>query len=205
VLHFIMSNHLHGVSIRYGANLPHWTMEGAIYSVTFRLEDSVPAERLEAWKNERARLRQRAIHGELTEFELKREESLYSQRIEEFLDAGCGSCVLRDPRVAEIVANAIKFFKGKRYELFAWCVMPNHAHVVLKPVSPHVLSNIMHSWKSFTSKEINRLLGTTGTLWQGESFDRLIRDGEELQRAIAYVANNPDAAGLVKWPWVWSV
>jgi len=80
--------------------------------------------------------------------------------------------------------------------------MPNHVHVVLSHLPGFDTSGILHSLKGFTSKEINKLVGRSGTLWQAESYDRCIRDSEELQRTIDYVLGNPIAAGLQDWPFV---
>jgi hypothetical protein len=92
-----------------------------------------------------------------------------------------------------------------RYRLHAWCIMPNHVHVVVEPFAGHELPEILHSWKSFTAKTANRLLGRTGGFWQDEYYDHLIRDTEEYFHAIGYVLENPARAGLRDWPWVWSL
>ncbi len=80
--------------------------------------------------------------------------------------------------------------------------MPNHVHVVFQPLAGHGLADILHSWKSFTAKKANRLLGRLGEFWQREYYDHLIRDGEEFQRIVRYVGENPRRAGLRNWPWV---
>ena len=59
----------------------------------------------------------------------------------------------------------------------------------------------MRETKSYTSKEIGKILGLRGTIWQSEYFDHSIRDPDELQRTVEYVAQNPAAAGLHDWPW----
>jgi len=69
------------------------------------------------------------------------------------------------------------------------------------------LSNILHSWKSFTSNQANKSLHRTGeSFWQAESFDHWIRDDAEHARLVAYVENNPVKARLCKSPedWKWS-
>lgn len=80
--------------------------------------------------------------------------------------------------------------------------MPNHVHVVLQPRPEQSLESFRHSWKSFTSKKIARLVGHTGTLWQAEYYDHLLRDEDDFIRAIEYVLNKPQAAGLANWRWV---
>ena len=120
---------------------------------------------------------------------------------------------MNDDRVAALVANALLHFDGLRYSLAAWCVMPNHVHVVVQPFAStthtggtHVprseLPDILHSWKSFTSKEANRLLQRSGDFWQPEYFDHLIRDESDFRHAVRYVLDNPIKAGLGNWKWV---
>ena len=104
------------------------------------------------------------------------------------------------------MAGALKFFDGERYELRAWVVMPNHVHVVVWPMPPNTLSEILHSWKSFTAHEINKLLpGKVVPFWQRESYDHLIRDDDDLRRCCQYTLMNPVNAGLCAeghlWPW----
>jgi REP element-mobilizing transposase RayT len=195
-----------GIHIRYGANLPHWTREGGIYSVTFRLVDSLPQAVQLMWKKERQEIINRARQNKrpLSPAEHRQLQHLFSEKVEKFLDAGIGQCWMRRPEIADIVADALSHFDGERYRLLSWCVMPNHVHVVVKPLPGHKLSNITHSWKSFTSNKANRLLERTGTFWQTESYDHLIRDDEDLEHAVTYVLNNPRAAGLDPWKWVGS-
>ena len=98
--------------------------------------------------------------------------------------------------------DALEFLNGKRIRLLAWCVMPNHVHLVFRILPGQRLSTVMHSLKSFTANKANKLLGRSGQFWQREYYDRMVRDAEELERAIRYVLNNPEKAGLVEWPWV---
>jgi menaquinone-specific isochorismate synthase len=192
--------------IRQGANLPHWTRDSAIYAVTFRLADSLPAHVVEAWRAERERIEAQAQRSDrpLTAHERERLLRLNSEKIEAHLDAGVGSCALRRPEIAALVADALRHFETERYELRAWCVMPNHVHVVLRPIGRNTLEEILHSWKSYTAKEANRLLSRTGEFWQAESYDHLIRDEQDYAHAIDYVMRNPEKAGLANWPWLGS-
>jgi REP element-mobilizing transposase RayT len=80
--------------------------------------------------------------------------------------------------------------------------MPNHVHVLLRPRESHRLPGILHSWKSFTAKNANALLGWTGHFWQREYYDHLIRDEKEFHTVIRYIVDNPPKAGLTDWPWV---
>jgi len=96
-----------------------------------------------------------------------------------------GSCVLKDPRIAAIVQDSLTYFEGRRYYLSAWCIMPNHVHVITSPIE-------------------GRLLGQTGTFWERGSFDHLIRSTDHWQGFAQYIAQNPVEAGLCarseEWP-----
>ena len=81
--------------------------------------------------------------------------------------------------------------------------MPNHVHVVVRLLPGNKLADVVHSWKSFTAKRANELLGRSGSFWQREYYDHLIRDEQELERAMRYVSENPVKAGLRDWKWVW--
>lgn len=196
------------ISKRNGAYLPHWTRAGAWYSVTFRLWDSLPEHVVKFWRFERENIRKTAeqMKRPLSERETRRLAHLYSDRIERYLDAGYGACYMKDAPVAKVVRDAMQHFDGQRYRLAAWCVMPNHVHVVVQPftglTSTQDLSAVLHSWKSFTSKEANKLLHRSGEFWQTESYDHLIRNSADMLHAIRYVLNNPRKAGLMNWKWV---
>jgi REP element-mobilizing transposase RayT len=195
---------IQGLDIRRGAHLPHWTAPDAVYSVTFRLADSLPSHVLDRWTAERDEILHRLVEQgrTLTAHEHKRLAELFSQRVDAFLDAGSGACILRDDACAQIVADAIAFFDGQRYDLGAWCVMPNHVHVMLAPREERSLSDILHSWKSFSAKAINRLRGESGTLWQREYYDHIIRDDEDFAHHTQYILDNPIKAGLKNWKWL---
>ncbi|MGL4463423.1 MAG: transposase [Planctomycetia bacterium] len=83
--------------------------------------------------------------------------------------------------------------------------MPNHVHAIFQPIGGHTPSSILHSWKSFTSHQINKLLERKGVLWEQESFDHLVRRIEHLEWFIRYVEDNPVRAGFCAnpedWPW----
>jgi len=197
--------------------LPHVKREGASYFVTFRLADSLPTEVLVKLENRRAeQLRRLAAQQEAlsdglrsqppeeTEEEINRG---FRREIERYLDRGAGECYLVRPSIAELVANAIRFFDGQRYLVNAWVVMPNHVHAVVWPMPNHLLGEIVRSWKGFTSRKANQILDRVGqAFWQPESFDHWIRDDDEKARICRYVIHNPVNAGLAKTPqeWRWS-
>jgi REP element-mobilizing transposase RayT len=193
------------VIIRDRGRLPHWEKESATYFITFRLADSLPSSVLDRIESERSSivLTAKQLGRDLSPSERKKMEELSSKSIERYLDQGHGSCHLRNPAIADVVAVALCHFDDKRYRLSAWCVMPNHVHVVAHFFPGETLASIVHSWKSFTAKKANHILGSTGAFWQREYYDHLVRDESEFEHAIRYVADNPAKAGLQNWRWTW--
>ena len=116
---------------------------------------------------------------QLSEYEKKRLKYLFSRNIERYLDQLYGECWLKDPAIAQLTVDSLKYFDGTRYRLHAWCVMPNHVHVVFTAVSTGSkldsdLIPILHSWESYTAHRANKILGRNGAFWQDEYYDRLI-------------------------------
>ena len=181
--------------------LPHYNNTRTIQSVTFRLADSLPQSKLRELEEE--------LEEELANVAPTRMDAERRKRIEAWLDVGAGCCALRHPALAGLMQGTLLKWDGNRYRLFAWCVMPNHVHVLMETIAP--LSKIVQSWKSFTGrwaleKNAELGLGVPGeALWIREYWDRYIRDGDHFDNARAYIEKNPVAAGLCKhaseWPW----
>ena len=188
------------LNIRQGARLPHWTLtHGGIYAVMFRLGDSLPKTVLERFVREREALQR---NSNMTAEETDRLAHLQSEKIEAYLDAGSGACWLDRDDIAELMAKALTHFNGVRYRLHAWCVMPNHVHVLVEPLAGNGLIAIVHSWKSFVAHGANRILKRSGTFWQAKYYDHLIRDASDYAHAVVYIEQNPLKAGLMNWRWV---
>ena len=185
----------HAAVGKTGRHLPHWRQDGCTYFVTFRLADSIPQDKLVQWQMElREWLRQ---HPEPRTMEQELEYAeLFADRFHRWLDDCLGECWLRQPKISAIVEEALRCFDGQRYWLGYYAVMPNHVHVLLRPLGDHTLSEILHSWKSFTAKQINAVIGRAGNVWQDESFDCIVRDASALDRFSAYVQENPGKAKL---------
>jgi hypothetical protein len=83
--------------------------------------------------------------------------------------------------------------------------MDDHVHVVLSLEAGQRLEMLVHSWKSFTSHQLVKAGSRRAPVWLNESFDRVVRDEEEMQEKLVYVCSNP----LKRWPevreyrWVW--
>ena len=122
------------------------------------------------------------------------------------------------PAARDIVFDCILHWRESRYRLVAACVMPDHSHFIIQPGVKEedkegnpifwALSDILHSIKSYSAKEVNKLDNVKGTLWQEERFDRYMRSDADLQEKFHYVCRNPWAAGVVNesepWPWLWT-
>jgi len=192
------------VHIRNRGRLPHWEKEEGLYFITFHLADSLPASVL-AKIAERHRILETS---KVANANLLPEQKVlfagYSHaRIEEYFDRGAGSCPFLDMRIAGAMAAALRFKEGKHYRLLAWCVMPNHVHVVVRLFPGQELAKVVKAWKNFSAKAANQTLGRKGRFWRREYYDRLILNGDELVRAIGYVLENSVKAGLKNWTWVW--
>lgn len=181
----------------YRRNLPHWRQEGASYFVTFRQNDSLPQSKLRLLQAIRIDWEQRHPYPRSDE-----DWTAYSREVvrhvEHWLDEGSGSCRLAQPDLRKEVVDALHYFDDDRYELGGYVVMPNHVHVVVRPLNSveHSLENILQGWKRHTAKRINQQCRRRGVFWQEESFDRIIRDAEHLWRCLQYIGRNPRKAKL---------
>ena len=168
--------------------LPHRDEPGLAQFVTFRLADSFPEALRSEWE------------------QLLRLEDDRNRRaeLEAYLDKGRGDCYLRQAELAAIAEEAIRFFHGQRYELRAWCIMPNHAHVLFK-VGATPMAEIVESWKKHSAYKANRILDRRASFWADGYFDIYMRDAEHERKTVAYIENNPSHARFVldpkEWPW----
>ena len=190
---------------RQGRSLPHWTREGAPNYVTMRLGDALPAVLMQAYRDEireRIALLERRLGRPADEWERADVRRRCAGRVERYLDAGHGECLLRLPEAARVVRDAIRWYADERYGLDAWCVVPNHAHLILTPCPGWDLEKILYDLKHASSRLVNQALGRRGSLWQNESFDHLVQNAESLERFRGYILRNPSEAGLRDWPFV---
>ncbi|MFA7164242.1 MAG: transposase [Desulfoplanes sp.] len=170
-------------------NLPHWRQESVTYFVTFRTSDSLPQVKLNQWKEEKAEWLEK--HPEPHDEATKREfYERFPDRLQKWLDQGYGDCLLGRPELKTIVEGALHHFNGDRYELDKYVIVPNHVHVLVTPRNGHDLSEILHSWKSFTSTQINKKAGRKESFWQKESFDHIVRSAAQLEKIRLYIANH---------------
>lgn len=172
--------------------LPHFDGGELAQFITFRLHDALPGSVLVRWKEE------------LKHEKAGEAEAIMRRRVEAYLDQGHGNCYLREPRIAAMVQDALLFHDQTKYRLAAWVIMPNHVHLLCTPAAAHNLAEIMHSLKSYTSNEANKMLVRNGRFWQKEYFDRYIRNARHFAKVVSYIENNPVKARLCErvedWP-----
>ena len=183
------------VTVETANRLPHWQQEGAVYFLTFRLADAIPKYLLDQWSAEREAWLAHHTLPWTAEVEAEYHRR-FSGAMERWLDAGHGSCALRDAQCRAHVEEALRHFDGERYFQIAWVIMPNHVHVLFVLNGSFALEDIVHSWKRHSALEIDRLLGRTGALWQKDYFDRLVRDGDHFANCVCYIRRNPVKAKL---------
>jgi REP element-mobilizing transposase RayT len=159
--------------------LPHFDAGAVVQTITFRVADSLP----------------RALYAQMVADIAESAE--LRPTLDRLIDEGRGGCLLRDAGNAEIVRSALEHFDGERYRLVAWAIMPNHVHAMVEQMGGHALGDIVHAWKSYTAKAINKRRRSQGTVWAADYFDRYIRDAEHYEAAVYYIENNPVNAGLV--------
>ena len=129
-------------------------------------------------------------------------------------DLVMGHC-LREGGVAAASAFAgggARATLAPRIQLYAIVVMPDHLHLLLKPLRdlsgwPYPLLDILQCFKSATAHRINQCLHTSGPVWQEESFDHVVRSDESLKEKAEYIRLNPVRRNLVLRPedyrWLW--
>ncbi|MGJ8726199.1 MAG: transposase [Roseibacillus sp.] len=179
-------------------NLPHWQQEQVWIFVTFRLADALPIRLLNKWQEHRSAW---LSHNPPPRNERQESEyhQLFSEKIDSYLDANYGSCLLQKPENSAIVANALHHFDNQRYLLQSFVVMPNHIHILFSPHEGHSLSDIIHSWKRFTAREINKMEKRRGPLWQPDYWDRLIRHEAHFKATQTYIHRNPKRLPTTKY------
>ena len=178
--------------------------------MTFRLADSIPRMVLEQWLEERRAWY--AMWG--LDEELSAEE--YSSRYLSIprtvrmaferqqivkplheLDKCHGSCIFRKKEYAEVLQSALQYFDHERLQCGDFVIMPNHVHWIVMPFPSFDLEKIMKTLKGVTSREVGKLNGDLrGHVWQAETYDRCIRDRDELVRIRRYIQRNPMVARL---------
>jgi putative transposase len=179
--------------------LPHCDKPGLVQFVTFRLANSLPVTRRGEWEHLLAIQKRSDAPRSGARSIASREQRT---KLEDYLDRGHGECLLRDPQISTLMENTLRFHHGKRFELLAWIVMPNHVHVLIK-TGRTPLSKIIQNWKSVAAIAANKLVERTGDFWQLDYWDTYMRDAEQTRKAVRYIENNPVKAKLCRTPEEW--
>jgi REP element-mobilizing transposase RayT len=101
-----------------------------------------------------------------------------------------------NPAERTIVATNLEHLNEQRYRLAGYVVMDDHVHVLVFPLGEQDLGKLLHGWKSFTSNEINRQRGVTGTRWQKDTHTEIMRNHAAIRSRLQYIWDNPRR----KWP-----
>ena len=168
----------------HGNKLPHWQQGTARQFLTFRLKDSLPADFLNPFREQR--MAWLALHPQPWSPERRREyHQEFTKQLEGFLDRGCGACALRNPGNRRALAAVLMRDEAVRAEFASWVIMPNHAHVLCSPKIG--LPKLVGSWKSISAREFG---GTA--LWQTNYRDTIIRSDAHFAAVVRYIRHNPE-------------
>lgn len=188
-------------------DIPHWDIQDARQHISFRLSDSLPHKQLETLKKQ------------VEEYPPIKQNYYLHREIEEWINRGVGSCILKIPELAQCVIEAFNSLNEERYHLYEWVIMPNHVHVLIKEFPQNPLCDIVNSWKHYTSRRFDIILKNLktsnrypkgyieniintfqGHYWIIDYWDVLIRSNRHFRMESNYIANNPVKAGLVEKP-----
>lgn len=179
-------------------HLPHWEVDQGRYFITVRCADSLPQHAIFRLQE----LNQTLVSLPPQAPAFFQQQRLIFRTLEKFLDAGMGSCPLRQPVAADIVVDELRRLGEWGCAVPHFTVMPNHWHALMIPAktNEHSISQIMKRLKGRTARQVNAALGTSGPVWQREWFDRWMRSEAEWEKSVDYIHTNPVRAGLVpRW------
>ena len=193
----------------YRRHLPHWRQSGATYFATFRLADSIPKNMLLQWRDERmlwlkahgigegmSENEKKKRYAAIPEKERRRVEKNDAKRLHIELDRCHGCCLLRHGKNANILAGALLHFHGERCWVGDFIIMPNHVHLLVQPFESCPLEEWLRSVKIFAARRFDKRSMSRKRVFQQESYDRIVRNGEELAAYRKYIEANGTKAKL---------
>ncbi len=193
----------------YRRHLPHWRQKGATYFVTFRLADSIPQTIQLKWREEKVLWlkahgitdnlpadKKAKLYDAIPTQERKREEQADARRLHLELDRSHGCCLLRMKDNTDVLHQAILHFHGERCWIGDFIIMPNHIHLLAQPLKENPLEEWLKSVKVFAARRFNKSSMNGCRVFQQESYDRIVRNDEELTAYRKYIENNGVKAGL---------
>jgi putative transposase len=93
-----------------------------------------------------------------------------------------------------------KYAEEREVAVLAYCLMPNHIHLLVRPSGEETLAKMMQGVTLCYSKYFNRENGRTGRLWECRYYSTVIDGDRYLWTVTKYIENNPVRAGMVKKP-----
>ena len=120
---------------------------------------------------------------------------------EEWLNAGHGSCALKQPALRDIIAASFRHYDGQRYHMGDYVIMPNHVHALVTPMPGSTHREIVAAWKRYTGHEILKLTRGEAPFWLEEKFDHIVRSPQQLAWYRRYIRENPEKAFLKPGQW----
>lgn len=96
-----------------------------------------------------------------------------------------------------------KHLSQYRVSIMAYCLMPNHYHLLLRQNEGGSISRFIQTVFNAYTQAVNLSTGHSGTLFQGRAKGLEITSDEYAVRLARYIHYNPVAAGLVSKPEVW--
>ncbi|HSV30530.1 MAG TPA: DUF1156 domain-containing protein [Atribacteraceae bacterium] len=114
-----------------------------------------------------------------------------------FVTFRCRKGLEMPPEAREAVLSAIRHWDGKRISLDAAVVMQDHAHAMFRITDESKLGEILHSIKSFSANQVNKLQNRMGPFWLDENFDHIVRHAAEWDEKFEYIRQNPVKKELV--------
>ncbi len=194
-------------------HLPHLQPQDRAFFITFRLDIELTTDfylSMEKKKNE--------LTNSLMNIKSPAERNLiFSKKLFAYTDNYFDKLqskhnILQEATYAQLVVNELKAFDTEMYDLYAYTIMPNHVHILFKPLKntdgdDYSIAKIIQKVKGRSARFINLELGRSGKFWQKEYYDHYVRDEKELHNIVRYIVRNPFNAGLAEqpkdWRWTW--
>ncbi len=196
--------------------MPHIRPIGATFFITMRLGDSLPQHIVREMKMEFERKKKQIMldhpddHEALIYDEQKRFFGKYDHQLDH---KPYGECYLQQREVAKVIIGELELMDGKHFDLQAYCIMPNHLHLLVdtsiqlqgKDINESnlddnyiQLNEVLKGFKGRSARYANQAIGRSGNFWQKDSYDHYVRDDKEWNNIANYILNNPVKAGLAE-------
>jgi len=185
------------------AQLPHWEVEAGFYFITVRCAGTLPKAVTDRLRETQEALAK--IEANSTDFEIMQRR--YFQTVEKYSDSHQGFCPFRNTVCAQQMIKSLPDLAEWGWNVPNWVIMPNHIHIIAKTeAGAGDMKTVLSRWKGKTSRLANKTLNRSGSFWQRDWFDRVVRHEAELKRTIEYIRQNPVKAKLCSswqdYPWV---